>query len=343
MVVYPSYAIADDVGWKVFVAGYAFQQGEVTFRKKMMLKLLQRAMRVDPDSFSSPTFKERIRPFFAIGEKGHRIEIQIGSKRVHLAQPTGRNGHFRNSFHLTNDELKGIRDEGALENGLLSLTARSSTNPDATYEGSVMLCQSSGLSIVSDVDDTIKISNVGNLKELLANTFLREFRSVGGMAEIYQDWADLGAQFHYVSSSPWQLFEPLSELRMRGGFPTGSIHLRDFRWRDQMFKKVRTMKRRGKGAEICVLLKNMPERRFLLIGDSSEKDPEIYKAICRRYPEQVRGLFIRQVSSRPIDQERLAKLNRSIVGVPVCIFSDPHELGDLAKELIPELTLRPRG
>ena len=36
-----------------------------------------------------------------------------------------------------------------------------------------------------------------------------------------------------------------------------------------------------------------PKRRFILIGDSGEKDPEVYREIQRRFPAQVQEIMIR--------------------------------------------------
>jgi phosphatidate phosphatase APP1 len=75
-----------------------------------------------------------------------------------------------------------------------------------------------GLSIVSDIDDTIKVTHVpAGKKTILRNTFLNEFQAAAGMRDRYQQMiADAGAAadvcFHYVSGSPWQLFDVLSEF-----------------------------------------------------------------------------------------------------------------------------------
>ena len=146
------------------------------------------------------------------------------------------------------------------------VTSDSSIEPVA---GRIRLLSRTGVSIISDIDDTIKDSSVTNRRELLKNTFLNEFKAIQGMPEIYQRWHEAGADFHYVSSSPWQLYAPLQKMREDFGFPTGTMHLRNFRLRDQVLKKVMPMRRKGKAAEIKKLLKNLPHRKFILVGDLS--------------------------------------------------------------------------
>jgi phosphatidate phosphatase APP1 len=38
--------------------------------------------------------------------------------------------------------------------------------------------------------------------------------------------------------------------------------------------------------------------QFVLIGDNSEQDPEIYRTIVTEYPERIRTIYIRQASDK---------------------------------------------
>jgi phosphatidate phosphatase APP1 len=40
-------------------------------------------------------------------------------------------------------------------------------------------------------------------------------------------------------------------------------------------------------------MERFPQRRFLLIGDSGEKDPEVYDVLRQRFPAQIVGILIR--------------------------------------------------
>jgi len=162
-----------------------------------------------------------------------------------------------------------------------------------------------GLSIISDIDDTIKQSFVWDTKRLLRNTFLEQYRSVEGMALWYQDLAALGGggfwgeaegvAFHYVSSSPIQLFPALDDFMRRENFPQGSIHLREAtRWTG-IIPRLNASKQH-KTRAIERLLKAYPKRYFILIGDSGEEDPAIYAACMRRYLKQIRAVCIRDVT-----------------------------------------------
>ena len=177
-------------------------------------------------------------------------------------------------------------------------------------------------------------------REMLANTFLRPFEVIEGMSDLYQDWKQQGCEFHYVSSSPWQLYRPLADLCAATQFPAGSMHLRYFRVRDQMFKRFRLVRRNSKVGIIAGILKNLPDRRFILVGDSGEKDPEIYRFLACRFPDRIAAILIRNLHSHPMSEKRLEKLgsvaNRTVGKSPeVRIFSQAAGIRDVVERCLP--------
>ena len=53
------------------------------------------------------------------------------------------------------------------------------------------------------------------------------------------------------------------------------------------------------------LLRRYPKRKFILIGDSGEKDPEVYLQIARNHPQQVLQILIREVyTGKDLDNAR---------------------------------------
>ena len=78
--------------------------------------------------------------------------------------------------------------------------------------------------------------------------------------------------------------------------------------------------------QITQLMIHLPRRQFVLIGDSGERDPEVYRAIQRMFPRQVRSILIRDVLG-----ERLAGMER-ITGpdVPVALDTTAVEKEMLA-------------
>jgi phosphatidate phosphatase APP1 len=171
---------------------------------------------------------------------------------------------------------------------------------------------------------------VHDRKATLRNTFLNPFQAVPGMAEVYRAWAErTGAQFCYVSASPWQLFLPLSGFVSSNGFPAGMFYLKSFRLKDESVFSLFQNPERYKPAVIEPLLKQFPRRQFVLVGDSGERDPEIYGRLARQYPRQVARIFIRNVSGEPGGAPRYKNAFRDLPSELWKVFQDPSEIASL--------------
>ena len=153
------------------------------------------------------------------------------------------------------------------------------------------------------------------------------------MATLFREWAGQGAAFHYVSSSPWQLYRNLAGLFDQEGFPEGSFHLLAFRLRDHLFRKILMLRRSGKGSVIKGILQMFPQRKFILVGDSGEADPEIYASIAQKFPRQVARVFIREVAGPRNTQQRFNKAFRKIPPSVAATFRDPQELEGVLAEM----------
>jgi phosphatidate phosphatase APP1 len=92
------------------------------------------------------------------------------------------------------------------------------------------------------------------------------------------------------------------------------------------------LRRSGKANVIRSMFKTFPQRRFLLVGDSGEADPEIYGAMARKYPRQVAGIYIRQLGGRKDVAARYAKAFRRLSPKGVRLFRDAQELADVRIE-----------
>jgi len=65
-----------------------------------------------------------------------------------------------------------------------------------------------------------------------------------------------------------------------------------------------------KTAAVQRLLEAYPHLRFVLIGDSGERDPDIYLATAARYPGRVAAIYIRDLGGKHSDQGRAAQAIR---------------------------------
>ncbi len=322
--------------WRSWVHGRVFVGGQVPLGTRLLLRGLKKAMKVTPEEVASETFQSRIDGFLAAPGRRRRIVLQIAGQNYRLRRRTRRNGAFFGTLTLPLGSFP--KSSRALTGGSLTLPMELLCSNDALgtiaqSSGQIHVVSPRGVSVISDIDDTIKMTEATNRSEMLANTFLRPFEVVEGMAALYQQWQQLGCDFHYVSSSPWQLYAPLAELCLASAFPTGSMHLRYFRVRDEMFKRFRPIRRNSKVGIIMGIFKRLPQRQFILVGDSGEKDPEIYRFLAKRFPERVSAVLIRNLQSRPLNNKRLRKLRAMEGTTQLRIFEHSSEVADAVARL----------
>ena len=185
--------------------------------------------------------------------------------------------------------------------------------------------------VISDVDDTILQSHITSPLKLRAfyTTFFHNAatrREVAGAAAFFQQLkiqAKGSIPFFYVSNSPWNLYDLLMNFLINNKFPLGPILLREIK---SSTRKIASHSKGHKYRAIVQLLETYPEMSFLLIGDSGEKDAEIYRAIDAQFPGRIIAIIIREVDRRrkKINQ----KLFKTVEGDPKVIwlsaFTDDH-------------------
>ncbi len=111
------------------------------------------------------------------------------------------------------------------------------------------------------------------------------------------------------------------------------MHLRYFRVRDEMFKRFRPIRRNSKVGIIVGILKRLPQRKFILVGDSGEKDPEIYRFLAKRFPDRISAVLIRNLKSHPLNSKRLRKLRSISDRTLIKVFEDSEEILDVAQRV----------
>jgi phosphatidate phosphatase APP1 len=68
------------------------------------------------------------------------------------------------------------------------------------------------------------------------------------------------------------------------------------------------------------------------VGDSGEKDPEIYRFLAKRFPDRIAAILIRNLQSRPLSVKRLRKLTAIPAGTDVRIFEDAEQIADVVAQ-----------
>lgn len=224
---------------------------------------------------------------------------------------TDLNGLILGELRLTTARAQELLEAQGSHNGWLTAHAVSRGHQG---EGRVRLIGPQGLSVISDIDDTIKVTEIpAGRKVVVENTFYRPFVAAPGMAERYRGLGEETA-FHYVSGGPWQLYRPLTSFIASSGFPEGSFHMKSVRknlltpgsWQDLGRLAGGDATTEQKLKQIGTIIGHFPQRRFVLVGDSGEHDPEIYREIRNRFPRQIEAIWIRDVvDDRHRDPTRL--------------------------------------
>jgi phosphatidate phosphatase APP1 len=276
-----------------------------------------------------------LQPFLVDNERGKTVSIRLGERQQKL-DPSAANGHLYGSFRLSTDEADQLLGDHPGGPGWGNFRAVTSAEDKRKFSGRIQFVPQEGLSVISDIDDTIKNTRVTERGEMLANTFTRKFRAVKGMAGLYKQAADQGVVFHYVSGSPWQLYEPLAEFFADVGFPAGSFHLKYFRVKDSTLFDLFASQEATKIKSITAILDAFPRRRFILVGDSGEQDPEIYGRIARASPDRIAGIFIRKVSDTSVADNRLATAFRDIDAETWHAFTEADEIKEAFMKLVPQ-------
>jgi len=330
---FPTYAQRTATGWRATVAGMVSRPlPEKSRRRSLLVAVLKRLLELDEAELDSDLFRRRAESFLFQRVAGRQVRVALG-EMVFEAGPSDRSGHFQATIELSDADVAGLASGSDSEPGWLgyrSLADDDGEEPAAV--GQIHLVGERGLSVISDIDDTVKVSNVADRRELLRNTLLREFAAVPGMPEAYRRWAEAGAVFHYVSASPWQLSDCLSAFLGAAGLPAGSMHLKLFRLKDTTPLGRLTNRKRSKRRAIEQIMADFPGRQFVLVGDSGERDPEVYAAVARRRPGQVAGVLIRRVPDRTAASQasrRFDKLARRLPAGALKIFAAAEELAPL--------------
>ena len=190
--------------------------------------------------------------------------------------------------------------------------------------------------VISDIDDTILHTGVvSSLKwQVIVNTVFKNVfkrEPLEGTAEFYHllhrgDTGEKANPIFYVSHSPWNLYRYLKLFLKTNKFPKGPILLRTL----SSFKN-RKSEKPQKQKEILNILKTYPQLKCILIGDSGERDADIYIEIAQAMPDRIAAIYLRSVN----DEKRMLRVKGlfdSYKTTPVLIVEKTDDAIAHAKE-----------
>lgn len=200
--------------------------------------------------------------------------------------------------------------------------------PTDSGEGKIFIPHSTQFAFISDIDDTVLVSHSASTGKRLKVLFTKNPRSRKTFADVVKHYhllskahAEPGVPnpFFYVSSSEWNLYDDLNEFFKHNGLPKGAFLLNGIKKWYQLFKTGKT-KHQGKLTRILRIIEAFPKQQFVLLGDNTQADPEIYTSLANKFPDKIHAIYIRNISAEKenLTKELLASIqNKSIY---TCLF-----------------------
>lgn len=167
--------------------------------------------------------------------------------------------------------------------------------------------------IISDLDDTVIATNATRRLAMLQSVLLHNAHSRmpwEGVDELYRELCagsdgERKNPIFYVSGGPWNLYDIYHDFLELQSIPPGPIELADFGFTPEIF--LHPKHEVHKAARIGEILETYPGLSFVLIGDSGEKDAEIYVKAAEAHGGRIRAIYIRDVTPL-VPRDRLEAL-----------------------------------
>lgn len=283
------------------------------------------------DQEALATMEKRLAPFLQKILTGRQVQARLGRDWPLLFHPREPRGVSHDVQDLPVPSKTGVWLPTTVEvppgvDGMLAM--QTLFVDDAAVDG---------WGVISDVDDTIKITQTGDPRGILQTTFVDEPKPVAGMPALYrflhQHMNSPGAPFFYLSASPYNLYPllrgfcaqhyPAGPLLLRDTAPTSAAGLLAMLTLDTLAYKTNCLQK---------IHAWLPGRSFVCIGDSTQADPEAYAEMYRKYPGWIRLILIRKVADIAAlglaAKNEAARFERAFAGVPASVwhvFEDPTE------------------
>lgn len=159
--------------------------------------------------------------------------------------------------------------------------------------------------VISDIDDTIVRTEATDrlrMARIVLLTGAHDRLPFSGVSAFYQALhrgrpGESVRPIYYVSSSSWHLYDVMRDFMRIHGLPPGPILLRAMSLsRRSLFDQRRHDHKLERIEEIFGAAPGLP---FLLIGDTGQRDAELYCQVAERHPGRVPAIYLRDVLPAP--------------------------------------------
>jgi len=215
-----------------------------------------------------------------------------GTQNISLPYPTTEEGDFDVFVPI---QLNGLTPGNQTQQiQRLNVYATGSPIGNAT----AYLVPPTGLTVISDIDDILRVTKIYLPKEGLLNSFARPFTPWLDMPSIYRNWSQSipNIHFHYLTTTPEQVTRNYMDFIYKT-YPGGSFDTRPLNFSDvSATLQIRKFM-------LDKIFQTFPQRKFILVGDTSNSDiMKDYPGLVKDYPGQVQCILLRNTSSTDDDK-----------------------------------------
>ena len=215
----------------------------------------------------------------------------------------------------------------------VTVTLASESASPIKGEGKLFVPHKTQYAFISDIDDTVLVSHSASKFKRLRVLFTKNPHSRKAFEDVVQHYhllstantePDVPNPFFYVSSSEWNLYDDLNEFFKHNGLPKGVFLLNEIKKWHQLFETGKT-KHHGKLIRVARIMDVFPIQRFVLFGDNSQSDPDIYAAIAQKYSQKIVAIYIRNIKNDHKEHTLQALGAIENKEIHTCVFEDNEE------------------
>ena len=250
-------------------------------------------------------------------EDGGAINPQAGAQLLTFPYETTTEGDFDAFVQIQSDGLAPGNTSTEVQR--LNYYAQGTDTGNAT----AYLVPDKGFTIISDIDDILRVTKIYEPAQGLLNSFARPFTPWMNMPEIYANWSSSipDFHFHYLTTTPEQVTRNYMDF-IYNTYPLGSFDTRPLNFSnvEETLSVRKVLLER--------IFQTYPQRKFILIADTSNSDVmKDYPAMVTEFPGQVQCIFLRNTSATdsgdkfPYDTSGFKNINQQsymFFLVPVC-------------------------
>ncbi|KAJ3087026.1 hypothetical protein HK102_011951 [Quaeritorhiza haematococci] len=295
--------------WNVTLRGFVYKRLPTFKMPRWVRKKIDKILGGITNPADRDRADQRLSRFYIRGIPFRSFELKVleedgSGETLKTKKSSSMTGVIKNELQVRSKKSGGVLEyEIVLPDG-----------DEHQIKGKWILPEPEGYSIVTDLDDTIKITEVNDRDRTLKNTFAFDHKVVDHANIMFQKWSETlhdksPPTFHYVSGSPWHLLPEIQTGFIdQYKFPAGTMSFRDVSLFDGSIFSLGNDKKifNYKVNTILNLGDRLPPaRKLILVGDSTQADPEVYAKVAHQLgSDRVQCIFIREVSGVNLEEEK---------------------------------------